>query len=251
MISLNLLPAPFHQLIGHRGASIDAPENTLASFKRASTLGLNWIEFDVRLTKDEELIIFHDDKLERTTNGSGLVIDHTLAQIKQLEAGSWFSAEFKDEKIPTLIETIPWLKAWNLTPVIELKCEPNQPLAAVQKLAYTLADCLKKHWTHSVLPMVSSFEHQALLYYLHRLNKPALVGFLVDDLKPQHIDLAHQIPHSTLHCSAEYLSPQRVQTLQKEGLPLLIFTVNDKALSEAYLKAGAYAIFTDCASKLI
>lgn len=249
MISLNLLPAPHHHLIAHRGARQEAPENTLASFKRAAELGFNWIEFDVRLTKDEGLIIFHDDNLDRTTQGSGLVIDHTLTQLKQLEAGSWFSPQFSDQKIPTLIETIPYLKTWHLIPVIEMKCQKNQDPALTKKLAYALADCLKEHWLHtSVFPMISSYDHTALLYYREKINQPALVGFLVDTLFPAHLALARKTPNSSLHCDQRYITPFEIKQLQKEAIPIFIYTVNHKQQAKAYLEAGAHAIFTDTAN---
>lgn len=246
MISLNLLPVPHHHLIAHRGARQEAPENTLASFERASEAGFNWIEFDVRLTKDDRLVIFHDDSLERTTNGKGLVINHTLAELKQLEAGSWFSASFSHQKIPTLIETLAYLKIWNLIPVIEIKCTKNQDLALTKKIAYAVADCLKQYWIHTpTFPMVSSFDHNALLYYRERLNQPALVGFLVDTILPTHLELARHTLNSTLHCDQRGLTPYEVKLLQKETIPLFIYTINNKKTAQAYLEAGASAIFTD------
>lgn len=245
MISLNLLPAPHNHIIGHRGAPKKAPENTLASFKQAAQSGLNWIEFDVRLTKDDKLVIFHDDTLERTSNGKGLVIEHTLAQLRDLQAGSWFSPEFSHEKIPTLIETIPYLKTWNLTPVIEIKCKENEDPHVVKKLAYAVADCLAQHWTHGPLPMVSSFDHSALLHYRDKLEKPALIGFLVDDICDEHIQLVTHTPNSMIHCNQKDVCAQRVQELATQKIPLFIYTVNNKELGKAYLEAGAMAIFTD------
>ena len=246
MISLKLLPTPHSHIIGHRGAPKQAPENTLASFKRAFELGANWIEFDVRLTKDDELVIFHDEKLERTTSGQGCLIDHTLAEIQQLEAGSWFSSEFSDQRIPTLIDTLPYLKAWGLTPVVEIKCEKNQESALTKKIAYAVADCLQHCWiANQMLPLVSSFDHSALVYYRERLKQPALIGFLVDDIYPEHIQLVHQTPNSTLHCNQRYVKPEAIKALKKEQIALFIYTVNDKTLGQAYLEAGATAIFTD------
>src|SRR3954447_15867557 len=93
---------------GHRGASGHAPENTLVAFRRAKELGATWIEFDVQLSADGIPIILHDDTLERTTNlGQQLrPTELTLAQLKDLDAGSWFSPEFAGEKIPTLEEVL-------------------------------------------------------------------------------------------------------------------------------------------------
>lgn len=89
---------------GHRGLPDRFPENTLPSFLGALDAGVDMIELDVRMTADEELVILHDPTLERTTNGSGLLADHTLAQLRALDAGSWFSPQFTGEKIPLFTE---------------------------------------------------------------------------------------------------------------------------------------------------
>ncbi len=90
----------------HRGAIETHPENTLAAFKEAIRLGAHMIEFDVRMTKDKKLVIMHDKTVDRTTNGSGVVSDLTLAEIKSLDAGSWKDSKFTGEKIPTFKETL-------------------------------------------------------------------------------------------------------------------------------------------------
>lgn len=238
-------------MIGHRGAPKYAPENTLASFKNAAHLGLNWVEFDVQLTKDKELVIFHDDTLERTSNGSGLVIDHTLKEIQRLEAGSWFSTEFQNEKIPTLIETLPLLQAWGLTPNIEIKCRKNQDPNLTKRVAYKLADCLVQYWPYTkTFPLVTSFDHSALFYYREKLlinNVPlqAPIAFLVDNVETHHIILVNKTPNSMLHCSQEEVTPEYVHTLTQRGIPLFVYIINDKPLGLRYLQAGAMAIFTD------
>jgi glycerophosphoryl diester phosphodiesterase len=91
-------------VIAHRGDSGQAPEHTFASYNRAVELGADYIEIDLRLTKDNHLIAFHDETVERTTNGKGAVRDLTLERVKKLDAGSWFDSSYKDEKVPTLEE---------------------------------------------------------------------------------------------------------------------------------------------------
>jgi glycerophosphoryl diester phosphodiesterase len=91
-------------IIAHRGASDCAPENTLAAFQRACALGADGIELDVTLTRDSVPVVIHDDTVDRTTNGKGAVAQMTLEEIRSLDAGSWYSAEFRAEKIPTLAE---------------------------------------------------------------------------------------------------------------------------------------------------
>lgn len=93
-------------IIAHRGASGIAPENTMAAFKAAIDMGVDMVELDVRNTFDEQIVVFHDETLDRTTNGTGYVHDMTLEEIKKLDAGSWFDPKFSDEKVPTLKEVL-------------------------------------------------------------------------------------------------------------------------------------------------
>lgn len=93
-------------IIAHRGASAFAPENTMSAFRKAVELKADAIEFDVKLTIDGKMVIIHDQLLDRTTNGSGKVIDCTYEELKRLDAGSFFSEEFKGEKIPLLQDVL-------------------------------------------------------------------------------------------------------------------------------------------------
>lgn len=95
-------PGSAVDVIAHRGASAYAPENTLAAFALAEEMGADWFELDCRLTKDHEIVVIHDDTLDRTTNGSGSVRESTLDEIKQLDAGSWFGEKWRAEPVPTL-----------------------------------------------------------------------------------------------------------------------------------------------------
>jgi glycerophosphoryl diester phosphodiesterase len=92
--------------IAHRGASGYAPENTFAAFDKAIEMNVDYIELDTQMTKDHELVVIHDSRVDRTTDGTGYVKDFTLKEIKSLDAGSWFDEEFEDQRIPTLIEVI-------------------------------------------------------------------------------------------------------------------------------------------------
>ncbi|GIV95421.1 MAG: glycerophosphoryl diester phosphodiesterase [Herpetosiphonaceae bacterium] len=114
-------PGPY--IIGHRGASGYAPENTMVSFERAIALRADAIELDVHPTSDGELVVIHDPTLERTTNGEGLVSAHTLAQIRELDAGSWFDPGFKGCRVPTLQEVLEWARN-RVKVIIEIKLGP-------------------------------------------------------------------------------------------------------------------------------
>ncbi|MCZ2152616.1 MAG: glycerophosphodiester phosphodiesterase family protein [Bryobacterales bacterium] len=101
---------PASQIVAHRGSSADRPENTLAAYRRAMEAGAYAIEIDLRLTKDGHLVSLHDGMLDRTTNGRGEVESLTLAEARELDAGSWFSKEYTGEKIPTFPEILALAK---------------------------------------------------------------------------------------------------------------------------------------------
>lgn len=93
------------QIIAHRGASAERPECTISAIRRAIKVGATAVEVDVRTSRDGELFILHDSTLDRTTNGKGPASALTVAELQQLDAGSWFDAKFKNERIPSLIES--------------------------------------------------------------------------------------------------------------------------------------------------
>lgn len=98
------------QVIAHRGMNSAAPENTMPAFRLAAEIGVEWAEIDIRLTQDGHHVLLHDRTLNRTTNGKGNVADHTLEQVQQLDAGSWFAPRFAGQRIPTFPEVLAWAK---------------------------------------------------------------------------------------------------------------------------------------------
>ena len=92
--------------IAHRGASLEAPENTLAAFRRAMELGADLIELDVHQTSDGHVVVIHDETVDRTTDGSGAVRAMTLRELRRLDAGSWMGPHFAGERVPTLLEVL-------------------------------------------------------------------------------------------------------------------------------------------------
>ena len=137
-----MLASPFH-IIAHRGASGYAPENTMASFRRAVDLGATEVETDVAFTRDRELLLFHDETLERTTDGSGLPEDHTLTQLLELDAGSWhdprlnWDRDYAGEKLITLGQLFD---AFGKTLIYHV--ELKKPMAG---LVEAVVDCIHKH----------------------------------------------------------------------------------------------------------
>ncbi len=108
-------------VIAHRGASGHAPENTLAAFRKAVSLGAPFIETDLQLSRDAHFVAIHDATVDRTTGGHGAVHDLTLAELHRLDAGSWFGSEFAGERIPTLEEILDFSKKHDVVFYLELK----------------------------------------------------------------------------------------------------------------------------------
>jgi glycerophosphoryl diester phosphodiesterase len=107
-------------LVGHRGAKAVAPENTMASFRRAWEDGADAVEMDVRLTADGAVVVIHDETVDRTTDGHGAVVEMSLEELRRLDAGSWFDPAYAGERIPTLEEVLAWAQG-KVALLIELK----------------------------------------------------------------------------------------------------------------------------------
>ena len=168
-------------IIAHRGASAWAPENTMAAFEKAVELGAEAIEVDVQLTADRVLVVLHDDTLDRTTNGSGPLNRNTLAQLKDLDAGSWFDSKFAGEQIPTLKEVLVWARG-RCRVDIEVKTRTAREIP-VQDFARIINEADMESQV-----AITSFERdfvEALQRYCPRLE----VGLLISPLPPLKLGL--------------------------------------------------------------
>ena len=140
------VPMPVRGICAHRGASDTHPENTIAAFREAIRLGAQMIEFDVALSKDGQLVLMHDDTIDRTTNGTGPVTNSTLAELQALDAGSWKGSRFKDTRIPTLdqaLQIMPdniWLNV-HLKGGVPLAEKTTERIVAHQRLHQAFLAC--------------------------------------------------------------------------------------------------------------
>ena len=228
-------------IIGHRGLCAFAPENTLPSFLKAAQEGLEWVEFDIQLTSDMKLIVFHDDTLARTTNGEGLVFKKTLSELQQLDAGSWFAPSFQKTTLSTLDEVLLFLEAHHLQANIEIKATPEQWEATVN----TFLPYLQRWPRGKPYPFVSSFEHKALAQC--RASFPQLpIGYLVEKINPEAIQLVMNDPFSSLNCSHKHNTLDDYRILIQKNIPVFIYTVNEPHEAQTLFNAGIHGIFTDC-----
>lgn len=234
-------PLPF--VIAHRGASQLAPENTLSALTLAKTHSATWVECDVQLTQDGHPIIFHDTKLNRTTNLRGNVSDITLAKLKLADAGSWFSDAFQHERVPTLQE---WLRtAADLKLGLNLEIKSN-----TKKESILLADCivdhLQKYWPAHSNKIFMSSANQFALMQVHERAKSIPLGWIHD--KPISEKNAAQLIQSnivSIHQPFAILNADYVAMLHEVGLCVLAFTVNDMLIASELKKIGVDGIFTD------
>ena len=238
------LPLVQGGIIGHRGIKAKAPENTLAGFKKAAQLGLNWVEFDTQPCASGEWVVFHDEKLDRITKTRGLVRDTSYQTLKTLDAGRWFDPQFKNEPIPSLEQTLCCLADLKLHPNIELKVFA-QPLS-LRAIADFLT-VLQHTWPKNLPPpLVSSFDLDSLKR-LRLLDHRLPLGYLVPNPTQSTVHEVLAEGFNTLHCDNQHCSPALLETARATSiaLPVLVYTVNDKNRIKALLKSGATAVFSD------
>jgi glycerophosphoryl diester phosphodiesterase len=172
-------------VMAHRGNSGVAPENTLAAFARAMETKAEWIELDVHLSADGEVVVMHDDTVDRCTNGSGAIAEMTLAEIKALDAGSWFGVEFAGEKVPTLAEVVA-LVGDRVRINVEIKsaADPMSSLKVVEVLkeggvlewsmvsSFGLEALVetRKHWPEGLLALITARAADLDVVIEHRLQ---------------------------------------------------------------------------------
>ncbi|TVR96845.1 MAG: glycerophosphoryl diester phosphodiesterase [Rhodospirillales bacterium] len=228
-------------LIGHRGVAARAPENTLASLTLAAALGLTWVEFDVRLSRDGHPVLFHDDRLGRTTDGRGRVADHDLAALRRLDAGKRFPPPYRGERIPTLVEAIELLVELGIGANVEIKPDPERETETAQAVMATLARC----WPETLpAPIVSSFRPRALA--VASAASPACHYALLVDAVPKdwHRRLA-VLGATALHCNARRLTGRQAAEIADQGVPLRAYTVNSARMARRLFAWGVAAVFTD------
>lgn len=228
------------RIIGHRGACAYAPENTLASIRKAAAQGARWVEFDVRLTREGDLVLMHDDDVRRTTNGRGRVLDFGRADLAALDAGSWFGGAFAGERVPTLAETIALLAELGLGANIEIKTGKPEARATAEALARILA----AHWRAAAPPLISSFEVPAL-EAMQAIAPQWPRGLLLKEIGGDWRGMLDRLGAATLNIDHRPLDARTVALARQAGRPVLCYTVNDPARARRLFDWGVSAVFTD------
>lgn len=233
-----VFPSP---VIAHRGASAEAPENTMAALKKAQEAGAQWIEFDVKLSQDGTPILMHDDTLERTTDGTGYVADTDWDDIQKLDAGGWFHERFWGQAVPTMAEALAFILENNLRVNLEIKpCRGRTRATAM----VTLIEAVKIWQNDTVPPLISSFDEEALAISA-QLQPSWPRSFAFEDWRGDWHEAARRVDAEALTVDEKLLSGEYLRALVKSNLHVLAYTVNDPARARGLLNEGVSAIFCD------
>ena len=223
-------------LIGHRGYPARYPENTMASFEGAIKAGCDMIELDVTLTKDRKVVVIHDDTLDRTTEGKGSVIDHTLEEIKRLDAGSWFDSRFSSERVPELSEVLK-LTADRCLLNIEIKqsaFEADYPADAIE---HQVVDLVKTAGTMDRV-IISSFDKR-ILQRIAAMEAPPAVAFISNHGADKSVlEMLLAIKAFSWHPRFKALTRDQVDMLHAAGLKIFPWTINTREEAERILALG-------------
>jgi glycerophosphoryl diester phosphodiesterase len=231
------------EIIGHRGAKSNAPENTIAGFRRALEEGASWVEFDVKLSRDGVPVLIHDETLERTTSGRGAVRDLDVAALKLVDAGCpmQFGSRFKDERIPTLAEALEFLATNRMGFNLEVKpCRGLERRTSIAALKVVAERWPRGHAT----PVISSFQLASLA--AARDAAPELPrGYLAEELGHDWFAEAQSVGSATIHPGHRRFTRAQCDAVKQAGYPLLVWTVNDTARAVELRRWGVDSLITD------
>ena len=226
--------------VAHRGFSAIAPENTLTAFEKGIEVGANMLEMDVMLTADSQVIVFHDYRLGRTTNGSGLVKSSTFSHIKNLDAGAWFSHRFKTERVPLLDDVLEMTKG-RVRLNIEMKHRRhNGVYALVDKCEKTV----ERHRMNEEV-MFSSFNLEALRYLHYKAPKLRIAPLYRHNLNPSPRSFPLQYEAQGVVLNHLFLNRTTVQQFHNLGIGVFVYTVNSPGRIEKMMKMGVDGVISD------
>jgi len=234
-------------VVAHRGFSGVAPENTMAAFKKAIEVGSDMIELDVRLSKDGEVVVIHDESVERTANGKGRVIDLPLEELKKLDAGSKFRPSFSGEQIPTLKEVLQ-LAYGQIKVNIELKIGDYGKWTIFDLAERALREVEMAGMVNQV--MFSSFDPMAI-ERITKKNQAVPVAYLYNRPWSLPRQVTEGRPFPILNCRKSVLTAENISKAHQEGIRIGVYTLNTEEEMEKFIDLKVDAIITDYPDRLI
>jgi glycerophosphoryl diester phosphodiesterase len=229
--------------IAHRGASGYAPENTLAAFRRAVAQGVNFIETDLQLTRDAHFVAIHDETVDRTTNGHGSVQQMTLAEIRRLDAGSWFASEFMSERVPALEDVLEFARKNDVVFYLELK--PSGYWGGEHALISAL-----RNSAEVARSVIISFD-PAILTSLRKIEPTLMTGLLHDGKLENPFGKAEEIGARQIAVRGDLVTPNFLTQAKKRDFQVVCWTVNSPAHMRMLASAGVDGIMTDYPDRLL
>jgi glycerophosphoryl diester phosphodiesterase len=232
-------------LIAHRGGSLEAPENTIASFRHAIELGMRYVELDVQMTRDGELVVIHDETVDRTTDGHGPVGNYTLEELRKLDAGSQFDRKFAGEKIPTLREVLELCTAAGVGVVVEIK-SPGLYVGMVEKTVALIGEM----WTRGAENIwCISFDHAAIRQ-VRALDPSIPLGYLYEYFEQEFVR-----PDDTVQAYCPYFRtalahPEQIVRAHELGKFVFVYTVDEEQDMRQVVAAGIDGMVSDRPSLL-
>jgi glycerophosphoryl diester phosphodiesterase len=232
--------------IAHRGASGHAPENTMAAFRRAVELGARFIETDLQITRDAQVVAMHDFTLDRTTNGQGQLHLLPLEQIRALDAGSWFgtgSGSFGGEQVPTLHEILNFAKEQDVIFYLEIKSGP------AWGVEHAVVAALRDQ-NASARVVILSFDPSAL-DSIHRMDSTMMTGLLCEHPSNDLVERTVRAGARQLVAAGELITSPVVEKAHRAGLQVVAWTINDPEQMRRLIAAGVNGIITDFPDRLL
>lgn len=232
-------------VVGHRGAPRSAPENTLASFRRAAEMGADAVELDAKLTADGVVVVHHDRTLERTTNGAGRVLDWKWEALRRLDAGSHFGAGFAGEPIPQLEDVFA-----EIGPKVLINVELTNYGSPRDRLPEAVHELIGRHGLRDRV-LVSSFNTIALRRAAALAPRLPLALLLRRDQGIIRRSIFPRIaPHDVVNLGDSLVTSESARRIVEGGRRLMVWTVNDPDRARELLGLGAHGLITDVPDRL-
>lgn len=223
----------------HRGASKYFPENTILSLKEGIKVGANGIEIDVHKTKDNKIVVIHDEDIERTFKGKGLVKDFTLEELQKFKCRNKNFEDNLECRIPTLEEVLELVKDSNVLLNIELKTDKIH----YNEIEKDVIELINKFELKDRI-LLSSFNHESIKI-CKEIDSSFKVGLLYDEPIENIIEYAKTYKADAIHPEIRLVSEELIKEAKKNNIKVNIYTVNSPTYMRELIKAGASGLFTD------
>ena len=232
-------------ICGHRGLASTAPENTLAGLLAAHAAGLSWVEIDVQLSQDKQVVLFHDQRLGRCTDGRGTLRQYSYLQLQALDAGRWFSDDFAHERIPLLSDYLTLACQLNIKVNIELKLYAKDDVRELCLQVRHVVEAVVSTGTVTYADLLLSSFEPAALGQMQQLLPEVPRALLVEQIPLDWQAQLHLLDCAALHCEHAALTPEHAAAIIDAGYKVSCYTVNKQRRAQQLANVGVHMIFSD------